>query len=99
MPDGFRADLDELTDVIGCLAAGHRELESFAARLAGDLDDLHAAWDGRGAQAHLAAQARWDEGFAAMRQALADLRAVASAAQLNYAAAAAANRSEWGQLG
>jgi WXG100 family type VII secretion target len=98
MRDGFRADLDELAEVIGCLAAGHAELEMFAARRVRDLADLHAAWDGRGAQAHLAAQARWDDGFAAMREALADLRAVASAARSNYAAAASANRSHWGRL-
>jgi hypothetical protein len=34
-----------------------------------------------------------------MREALADLRAVADVARRNYAAAAAANRSEWGRLG
>ena len=99
MRGGFRADLDELADVIECLAAGHRELESFAAGLVRDLADLHGVWDGVSAEAHLAAQARWDDGFAAMREALADLRAVASAARLNYAAAAAANQSEWAWLG
>jgi WXG100 family type VII secretion target len=98
MRGGFRADLDELADVIGRLASGRDELESSAAVLARDLADLHGRWDGHGARAHLAAQARWDDGFATMREALADLRAVALAARLNYAAAASANQSEWGRL-
>ncbi len=99
MRGGFRADLDELADVIGRLADGHAELESCAAHLARDLDELRATWDGRAAQAHETAQARWDDGFATMREALADLRAVAAVARANYAAAATANRSEWGRLG
>lgn len=98
MRGGFRADLDELADVIGCLTSGHAELEAFAACLVRDLADLHGMWDGISAEAHLTAQARWDDGFAAMREALADLRAVASVARSNYAAAASANQSQWGRL-
>ena len=99
MRGGFQADLDQLADVIGRLADGHAELETFAARLVRDVTELHATWDGRASHAHLAAQARWDDGFAAMREALADLHAVADVARRNYAAAAAANLSEWGRLG
>lgn len=99
MRRGFHADLDQLLDVVDRLAVEHTELEALAARLERELGLLHDTWDGAAAAAHVVAQGRWDEGFAAMRAALADMRAAADAARDNYTGAAETNAAMWGRLG
>lgn len=94
----FRVDLDELAGVVTSLARRQRSLEALAARLAGDVRRLQEEWDGVAAEAHAAAQAEWDAGCAAMREALADLRAAAAAAGDHYDGAVAANVAMWREL-
>lgn len=96
--DRFRVDLDQLDDVVTHLARQHVRLDALAGRLAAEASRLHAGWDGAAADAHVVAQARWDQGFSAMREALAAMRAAADTARANYAAAADANVSMWRQL-
>jgi WXG100 family type VII secretion target len=92
-------DLDQLAEVVARLADEHQVLESLASSLEAALAGLHDDWDGEAASAHAIAQARWDQGFAAMRAALAGMRAAADTARSNYAGAAEANRTMWRQLG
>lgn len=91
----FHADLDHLSDLLGDLAREHGALALLADELADDLTRLHERWDGEAAAAHLAAQADWDAGFAAMRAALASMRSAAATARDNYAAAARSNVVMW----
>ena len=94
----IRVDLDQLADVVALLAGQHSALEALAARLASELSRLHESWEGSAAAGHLDAQARWDQGFAAMRDALAGMRSAADTARGNYTAAAEANRAMWREL-
>lgn len=94
----FHADLDQLADLLDDLARGHDALELLASELARDLARLHGRWDGSAASAHLAAQADWDTGFAAMRSALQSMRAAGATARDNYTAAAHANVVMWDQV-
>lgn len=94
----FHADLDQLADLLDELTRDDDAMELMAADLARDLARLHERWDGSAASAHLAAQAEWDAGFAAMRSALRSMRAVAATARDNYAGAAEANVAMWDQV-
>lgn len=95
----FRADLDQLRDVVRRLDVAQAGLEELAEQLERRLGVLHQHWDGAAAGAHVDAQARWGSGFAVMRAALADLRSVADTARGNYAHAADANQTMWRRIG
>jgi WXG100 family type VII secretion target len=56
---------------------------------------LGITWTGAAAAAQFDAHGRWDAGAAEVQQALADLRAIASTAHGNYAAAVSANLRMW----
>jgi len=94
----FAVDLDQLDEVIGRLRLHHDHLESLDARLMVAVRDLHDEWSGAAADAHADAQSQWDEGFAAMRSALAGMHAAAEVARDNYHAAAEANVALWREL-
>jgi len=99
MDDVFRADLDELRDVVRRLDAARAGLEDLAQRLDQRLALLHQHWDGAAAGAHDDAQARWDSGFGAMRDALSDMRSVIDGACAHYSCAADTNATMWRRLG
>lgn len=92
-----RADLDEMAAVVDRLAARSAELEHLVGRLARQLDSL-SSWSGLASAAHTDARAPWDSGFAAMRGALASMRATLAHAHDQYAAAAAHNLALWQEL-
>ena len=94
----FAVDLDQLDEVIGRLRLHHDHLEAVEARLTVAVIRLHGDWTGAAADAHTEAQAQWDDGFAAMRSALAGMRAAAEVARDNYHAAAEANVALWREL-
>lgn len=94
----LHADLDHLADLLDGLARDHASLEQLADELDRDLAVLHERWDGAAATAHVAAQADWDAGFAAMRSALTSMRDVAAKARDNYVGAAEANLAMWEQV-
>jgi uncharacterized protein YukE len=92
-----RADLELMRAVVDHLAARSADLVVCADRLARQ----HAAlvpWSGLAADAHDRARAPWDEGFATMRAALVEMRAVVDHARAQYDAAAADNVGLWEQL-
>lgn len=99
MASGFHADLDQLREVVDRLAARHDALADLDEVLTREVALLHETWDGAAASAHLVAQAGWEQGFASMRAALADLRAAAATAQENYVGAAEANVAMWRHVG
>jgi len=94
----FAVDLDQLDAVIGRFRLHHDHLESLDARLVAAVRRLHDDWSGAASDAHADAQAQWDAGFAAMRSALAGMRAAAEVARDNYHAAAEANVALWREL-
>ncbi|MGH3347743.1 MAG: WXG100 family type VII secretion target [Nocardioides sp.] len=94
----FQVDLDLLDEVIHHLARHHDRLEAVAARLTVTVGRLPDDWTGAAADAHTGAQAQWDTGFAAMRSALADMRAAAEVAHGNYGAAAEVNVALWREI-
>ena len=98
MTTRFAVDLDQLDEVIERLRLHHDHLESLDARLVVAVRRLHDDWSGAAADAHTDAQAHWDAGFAAMRSALAGMRAAADVARDNYRAAAEANVALWREV-
>lgn len=94
----FEVDLDLLDEVVQRLRQHHEHLEEVDGRLTAMARRLHDEWTGAAADAHTDAQARWDAGFAAMRSALADMRAAAQVAHGNYGAAAEANTALWREI-
>ncbi|MFB9314307.1 WXG100 family type VII secretion target [Nocardioides plantarum] len=98
MSDSFTIDPDELDAVIADIARTETALETLSNDLRQQIQALHAEWEGLAAQAHAEAQQEWDQGMAAMRGALADIRAAAETAGSNYRGAAEANRSMWAGL-
>lgn len=92
-----RADLDEMAAVVASLASRSGDLEALADRLARQLDSL-SSWSGLAAHAHTDARAPWDAGFAEMRAALRDMRAVVDHARSHYAAAVDHNLGLWEAL-
>ena len=91
----FQVDLDLLDEVVRRLRQHHEHLEEVDGRLTVMARRLHDEWAGVAADAHTDAQARWDAGFAAMRSALADMRAAAEVAHGSYRTAAEANVALW----
>jgi uncharacterized protein YukE len=59
------------------------------------VERLHVTWTGAAAAAEAHAQAQWAAAAAEVQESLAALRAVASGARANYAAAVTANARMW----
>lgn len=94
----LHADLDQLAALLDGLARDQASLEQLADERGRDLALLHERWDGAAATAHVAAQADWDAGFAAMRSALTSMRDVVTKARDNYVGAAETNLAMWKQV-
>jgi WXG100 family type VII secretion target len=73
----YRVELDELSDFVERLQSFEQRAESLAARVDGQVVDLHATWSGGAAAAHRARHDEWMAGADKMREALAQLRAAA----------------------
>lgn len=97
--DVFDVDADQLTHTVDRMAASGAILHDLADRLSARVAALHLTWDGAAADAHRAAQAGWEAGFAEMREALDRMRAAARSAHASYTSAADANLRMWEQVG
>lgn len=97
-PGRFTVDAGELDAVIADVERTEDALSALTDDIEAQIRALHTTWAGLAAQAQTAAQAEWNAGMVAMRQAMADLRAAARAAHGNYTQAAEANVTMWESL-
>ena len=97
--DVFSVDADQLTHTVDQIAACGETLHQLAAELEARSASLHLTWDGAAAGAHHEAQAEWQRGFRAMRDALDQMRAATRTAHTNYTSAADTNVRMWQQVG
>lgn len=94
----YTADLDLVSERIAQMAAFEKTLEERLSQVQASLDQLHYTWTGQAASAQKAAHAKWSQGAAEMREALADLRKVVEVARTNYGNAADANVAMWNSV-
>lgn len=92
----FKVDPAVLLTVADRMSEFEQHMEQTLAQLEAIEHQLGTTWDGSGGQAQAAAQQRWVDGAAEMRQALADLRKAAEGAHENYHGAAQMNLRNWG---
>jgi WXG100 family type VII secretion target len=88
-------DPQALADAVHRMAAFQRCAEDTAAEIDSRVTRLHTSWTGDAATAHAEAHQHWVRGEAMMREALAQLKKVASAAHANYAGAISTNVGMW----
>ncbi|MCW2815440.1 MAG: hypothetical protein JWN84_2895 [Nocardioides sp.] len=91
----FTVDAGELDAVIGDIERTEAALSTLTDDVERQIRALHQVWEGLAAEAQVAAQAEWNAGMLAMREAVADLRAAARTAHGNYTRAAEANVAMW----
>lgn len=96
MTGAFRVDPAALLSVVDRMAEFESQLEAHLAQAASSVTRLGASWYGDGGEAERAAQQRWNDGAAEMRDALARLRAIAEGAHENYSSAVQTNMRMWG---
>ncbi|WP_426245471.1 WXG100 family type VII secretion target [Nocardioides sp. LHG3406-4] len=94
----FTVDSDELDAVIADVEKTEAALQSLTEDLEAQIKALQSVWGGLAADAQQAAQQEWDQGMAAMRTALNELRQAARAAHGNYTGAATTNVTMWESL-
>jgi WXG100 family type VII secretion target len=95
MVETFRVNPDVLADAMERLEEFERYAESMLAEIDSLVTNLHAAWSGQAAAAHVEAHQHWAGGEAMMREALASLKAAAVAAHHNYTSTTAKNLGMW----
>ena len=88
-------DLDRLAEFTDRLELFAAHLSRARSEVDGRVQALHDTWTGSAAAAQLAAHETWRAGAVEVSEALAALRAVASGAHTNYAAAMHANAAMW----
>ncbi len=94
----FTVDLDELLGTVDELARCGRALDVLLEDLSARVALLQDTWTGAAADAQVAAQAEWEDGFRAMTEALGVMRTVAAAAHSGYERAATTNLRMWVQV-
>lgn len=97
-PAAYAVDLDLLAQTIESLVACEEECDRALDDVVRQVGRLHLTWEGQAAAAQLEAQARWETGFATMREGLAAMRTAASTARTNYGSAVRANLAMWERL-
>jgi ESAT-6 family protein len=97
-PGDFTIELDELDDVVGDLEWCERDLSAVVEDLDRQMLVLHGSWEGLAAAAQYDAHREWSSGMAAMRAALAGVRAAARLAHGHYSEAATTNGDMWRQV-
>ena len=98
MSGAFAVDLDELLRSIDEMTRCGDALDVLLDDLRRRVAALHDTWDGLAASAQVSAQAEWEAGFRAMREALAAMRGAADVAHGNYGGAVATNLRMWEQV-
>ena len=91
----YAVDLDLARDVVDSLSSVDAHLTEVVVDLRWRIAQLHEAWAGTAAGAHLQAHESWLASYAEMHAALAAMRLAVRTASDNYAAAASANTSMW----
>jgi WXG100 family type VII secretion target len=87
----YRVELEELLAFVEKLSVFEQQAEAIAARVDGQIADLHTTWSGEAAAAHRANHDEWTAAAAQMRQALGQLRETAHTAHRNYTEAVKVN--------
>lgn len=80
----YRVELEELLDFVARLQSFDERAEALAGHIDAQIADLHTTWSGEASAAHRARHDEWMAGATQMREALAQLRAAAHNAHLNY---------------
>lgn len=80
----YRVELDDLLAFVDKLEAFGKRAEAIAARVDGQVADLHTSWSGDAATAHRAQHDEWIAAAAQMREAVMELREAAHTAHQNY---------------
>lgn len=96
MTGAYRVDPAALLAVVDRMAEFESQLEAHLKEAAQSVTRLGSSWYGDAGEAERAAQQRWNDGAAEMRDALARLRAIAEGAHENYSTAAQTNMRMWG---
>jgi WXG100 family type VII secretion target len=91
----YRVELEELSAFVEKLQAFEQRAESIAARVDGQIADLHASWSGSAASAHRAHHDEWMSAASQMREALSQLREAARVAHRNYSDVIEVNIAMW----
>ncbi len=94
----YDADLDELRRTLVELASCQRDLLGVAADIDAEHDRLQSGWSGAASAAEETSYDSWRAGCADMVTALAALRGIVSAADVEYSRAVAANLELWRQV-
>lgn len=87
----YRVELQELLAFVETLQAFEQQGETIAARVDGQIADLHTRWSGDAATAHQAHHDEWKAAATHMREALVQLREAAHTAHRNYTEAVQLN--------
>ena len=87
----YRVELDDLLAFIEKLQTFEQRAETIAARVDGQIADLHTSWSGDAATAHRAQHDEWTAAATQMREAVTQLREAAHTAHRNYTEAARLN--------
>jgi WXG100 family type VII secretion target len=95
MAEAFRVNPDMVADAVERMEEFERYAESMLAEIDSLVTNLHAAWSGEAATAHVKAHQHWAGGEAMMREALASLKAAGVAAHHNYTGVMAKNLGMW----
>jgi WXG100 family type VII secretion target len=87
----YHVELEELLAFVETLHAFEQRADAIAARVDGQIADLHTSWSGDAAAAHRAHHDEWMTAATQMREALAQLREAAHTAHRNYTEAGLLN--------
>lgn len=87
----YRVELEELLAFVEKLHAFEQRADTIAARVDGQIADLHTSWSGDAAAAHRGHHDEWMTAAAQMREALTQLREAARTAHRNYTEAVQLN--------
>ncbi len=98
MSVSYMVDLERLDESIGDMARFDELVQKHLDALDKVVAQLHGEWHGAAAVAQQDAHAKWAQGAAEMRKALAQMRAAAHLAHTNYTNAAQTNRRMWSQV-
>lgn len=93
--EAFRVDPQALTDAVQRMAAFQRYAEDMITEIDFRVTRLHTSWTGEAATAHAEVHQHWVRGEEMMRQALAQLKKVATTAHGNYTGAMSTNLGMW----
>ncbi len=96
MADQIRVNFIALETAVGDLSAGVAAQGQRLSELRSDIAPLVASWQGSAQAAYHAHQARWDNAWGELSDALTQFQRATDTAVMHYQAGEAANVSSWG---